>query len=385
MRLGIGMNVYDAAVKRLAELYEDGHRIVVCMSGGKDSGACLNLAIEAASMADRLPVEAVYREEEILYPGTREFVMRCHDRPEVDLHWLVAGQPMINLFSRRQPYWWICDDRLTPDQWVTQPPEYAEWIPQKHIEGIVSPDRFPPDEGKALIAVIRLRVSESTNRRMGLASSGGHLTGLEKRGGVPYRTVRPIYDWTDKDIWTAHRINKWDYNEAYDLLYKAGMPLKEMRIGPVTMNTAGIGALAFAASAWPRWFDRVCKRCPGVMQARHFGATLLKPDRYSHETWKDCYQRVCIDTAPDWIAERAAHVAAKAIEMVGRKGVKELPDVAGTNDLGAGNLLSWYKLAHVMFSGDPFALKTQQFGLKPIEPEFFREGAGTWGGGTPTW
>ena len=38
--------------------------------------------------------------------------------------------------------------------------------------------------------------------------------------------------------------------------------------------------------------------------------------------------------------------------------------------------------------GDPFSLKVggdMPGKLLPLEPEFFREGAGTWAGGKPTW
>ena len=44
---------------------------------------------------------------------------------------------------------------------------------------------------------------------------------------------------------------------------------------------------------------------------------------------------------------------------------------------------SWRNLAFTMWNGDPFSLKTDSI-LPNIEPEFFRKGAGTWGG-KPTW
>ena len=43
-----------------------------------------------------------------------------------------------------------------------------------------------------------------------------------------------------------------------------------------------------------------------------------------------------------------------------------------------GNIASWKKLAESMYNGDPISLKA---GFLPfLEPEFFREGAGYWGG-----
>ena len=120
-RLKLGSNVFDMAVKRMLEQYEGGHRIVVSLSGGKDSGVCLEICIIAATLTGRLPVEACYRDEEIAYPGTIEYLLRQAERPEVDLTWVVAGQPIPNAFDRESPYWWVFDPLVSPDDWVRKP------------------------------------------------------------------------------------------------------------------------------------------------------------------------------------------------------------------------------------------------------------------------
>ena len=119
------MNVFDAALARLTTEYEAGHRLVVSISGGKDSTCCTELAILAARAAGRLPVEVVIRDEEIMFPGTYEYVERLAERPEVSMTWLVAHQPIINAFDREQPYFWVCDPLLDPEEWVRQPPAVA--------------------------------------------------------------------------------------------------------------------------------------------------------------------------------------------------------------------------------------------------------------------
>ena len=69
---GLGVDVFTAGLNRLIELYEQGDRIMVCMSGGKDSTICAELAIMAATITKRLPVEIIMRDEEIMFPGTFE-------------------------------------------------------------------------------------------------------------------------------------------------------------------------------------------------------------------------------------------------------------------------------------------------------------------------
>lgn len=40
----------------------------------------------------------------------------------------------------------------------------------------------------------------------------------------------PLYDWTLNDIWHAHYLFNYDYNHLYDLYYKAGLKVSQMRV-----------------------------------------------------------------------------------------------------------------------------------------------------------
>lgn len=102
-KLHTGENVFQAALNRLASLFEAGHRVVVSFSAGKDSGVCLELALMVAREYGALPLSVVMRDEEIMFPGTFEYADRVAQRPEVDFHWVVANQPIINVFSREEP------------------------------------------------------------------------------------------------------------------------------------------------------------------------------------------------------------------------------------------------------------------------------------------
>src|SRR5574340_797127 len=110
----IDKTVFDASLDRLIEVYEQGHRLVVSFSAGKDSGVVLEMAILAATLTNRLPVEVIMRDEEIMFPGTFEYAERIAARPEVKFHWVYANQPVINVFNRERPYWWVFDPQLEP-------------------------------------------------------------------------------------------------------------------------------------------------------------------------------------------------------------------------------------------------------------------------------
>tara|TARA_Y100001972_G_C7650077_1_gene326826 strand:- start:90 stop:1226 length:1137 start_codon:yes stop_codon:yes gene_type:complete len=374
MKLNLNLNVFDAALNRLQEVYEAGHTVVISQSGGKDSTICMELAIMAADAAGKLPINVVHRDEEILFPNTYEYLDRVAQRPEVNMHHLYAGQPVVNVFNRNMPYWWIFDDQVNPDDWVRKPPDYAYKIEEQNINGLVTPERFPVAEGKDLMACIGLRVQESPNRRMGLFSSKGHIT-KENHVGVKY--IRPIYDWTDDDVWKAIQDFKWDYNRAYDVMVKHGRSKNALRIAPLTMTTSGIPDLQLAQKGWPRWFDRVCHRLDGIRTVAQFGKIACQPIRKSGESWEDCFKRECIQDAPDWIAERAEKVMKAELRRHIKQGGSE-KDFPQIKPLRANPNGSWKKLALNLYNGDPFSLKCNH--LNYMEPEYFRQGAGTWGG-----
>ncbi|MHC4404508.1 MAG: phosphoadenosine phosphosulfate reductase domain-containing protein, partial [Planctomycetota bacterium] len=136
-RLGLGTNVFDAAVERLTALYRAGHRVVVACSGGKDSTACLELAVLAARDTDNLPVEAFFVDEEVGIPGTVEFIERTMQRSDVALRWFVRSQySFVNAFSRSQPLYRAFDP-TAQDRWLRQPFPGAEDLKYRDLSDIV--------------------------------------------------------------------------------------------------------------------------------------------------------------------------------------------------------------------------------------------------------
>jgi predicted phosphoadenosine phosphosulfate sulfurtransferase len=365
----IGINVFDNALLRLVKLYEDGHRVIVCFSGGKDSDCCLELAIMAATQTGRLPVEVVMRDEEIMFPGTYEYAERVMNRPEVKFYWLIAGQPIINAFNRAMPYWWVFDP-LEKDKWLRPFPDWAIKIPELNIDHLVTKGRFPPPEGKELFKVIGLRTQESLNRKRGLASSGDWLT---KPNSLGVRAARPIFDWTDSDVWKAHRDFQWDYNKAYDVMRRFGFKARELRIAPPTLE-AGLNALKTAAAAWPDWFRKLSNRLPGIRSAAQFGVHAVRPVRKLGEDWEHCCTR-SLKESPDWIRERGEIIVRRVVAHHRAHSTMPFPQSDRCFSCVIG---SWKKLAEIVYTGDPFCMKQ---GYVPyIEPEFFRPGAGVWGG-----
>ena len=81
-------DVYTAARARFKLIYERFDTVAVSFSGGKDSTVCLNLALEAAAQAGRLPINAYFWDEEAIHPETIEYMHRVREHPDVKLRWL---------------------------------------------------------------------------------------------------------------------------------------------------------------------------------------------------------------------------------------------------------------------------------------------------------
>lgn len=388
-RRDLNKNVFEMAVERMQVLTDDGHRLVVSFSAGKDSGVSVEVCLLAMKASGRLigyggteKLSVVMRDEEIMYPGTFEYAERMAARPEIDFHWLIANQPIVNVFDRANPYFWVFDPMLEPEQWVRQPPAIAKRIDGKHIGAINGLSRFPPPApDKKVYSVLGLRTSESARRMMGLHSSGGYIC-LPGKGDNGMWGATPLYDWQDEDIWLAIKKFKWDYNSAYDTMNLMGVPKNHLRIAPPTLNAASVSHLGVAARAWPNWFDKVCKRLKGVRTAAQFGSRAVEPFRRVGETWEDCFKRECIHEAPaEWIAERAMKIMEIKLAAHSRHATTPFPETTRCKECTENG--SWQMLARNFYNGDPFSLKTSE--LPYVEPEFFRPGAGTWAGGSPTW
>lgn len=353
-------STYDAAIARFRTLYDRFDRVVVGFSGGKDSTVCLQLALEVARERDRLPVEAVFWDEEAVHPETIEYVERVAARDDVDLLWLCLPIAHRNACSRRVPYWFPWDPAAR-DRWVRELPARAVTSLDGFEHGMSMPEaahlpHYNPSRG--IVADVRgLRADESLRRYQAVTKKFHDNWIGEPRYGysVP---VSPIYDWTTVDVWTAPRMFGWDYNHAYDVMGAAGIPVSRQRVCP-PFGEEPLGALWMYAVCWPHLWDRMIERVPGAATAARYAKTELygygRIELPPGRTWRSWAFALVLQYDEPY-RSRISQSVARVMRMHKRKTRRPIP--AEKPDPLTG--VSWQQIANIVARGD---MKGRRAGL----------------------
>ncbi len=309
------MNVYEAAMQRIAYVFEEFEQIVVSFSGGKDSGVMLNLVLKHAQENNMLHRIAVYHMDyEAQYEMTTEYVTRTFASlpDQVKKYWMclpIKAQCATSMF---QSYWepWRVDDK---EIWCRQLPEVAiseDNFPFEfdyHVSDYDFNIRFAKEisKNKKTCFLIGIRTQESLHRYKAVNKfddrneyNGKNWT--SRVSGNCFNAY-PIYDWSVEDIWIANARFMFDYNRLYDLMYQAGVPLNAMRVAS-PFNDCATESLKLYKVLDPNNWGKLIGRVNGVNFAGLYGGTtamgwqnITKP---KHFTWKQ-YMYFLLDTLPE--------------------------------------------------------------------------------------
>jgi len=345
-------DVYAAAQERFDMLYKRFDTVVVSFSGGKDSTVCLHLALEAAAANGKLPVSAYFWDEEAIHPETIEYVERVRARADVKLTWLCLPVKHRNACSRTTPYWYCWDPEQKP-LWCRPVPQGAITSAHWFKKGMTIPEASPYVYGRqyGTVCDIRgIRADESLRRLMSVMNRLEENWLQGARLGYNY-PASPIYDWSVVDVWTAPMQHSWDYNRAYDLFYKVGVPFNDMRVCP-PFGEEPLGALYRYALCWPELWDKMVRRVPGAATAARYSRTKLYGfgDQTLPEgitSWREWCQRMLVLYPEPYRGLIAAKVAS-VIQMHKNKTARPIPE--DTADPLSG--LSWRFLANLVQRGD---------------------------------
>lgn len=348
------IDVYTAALARIEYLYKRFDHLSVAFSGGKDSTALLNLTVEVATKLGKLPVEAVFFDEEAIPPPTIDYVRRVMLRPDVRLSWYCLPFQHRNACSNEEPFWYCFDPRAKA-RWVRDIPPWAitehplfEWgMSYQHFNDIM----HPPSLGTSC-NLTGIRTQESLRRLRAVMFKRNDNYISETNLAAHIQKAHPIYDWNSTDVWRYVREKGCDYNTTYDTYNKTKFynRLLTQRVCQ-PFGEEPLRNLHIWAECFPEMWHKILGRVEGVGTAWRYANTELygvgglgKPDGV---TWRE-YLYVIYDTYPDeWRAKVTANVD-KLVHRHYDKTDYKIPDEQPHPLTG----LSWQTLCKIAIKGD---------------------------------
>ena len=166
-------NVYEAAKERYNMVFQEFDRVCVSFSNGKDSGVLLNMAIDAAREAGKLPVNVLYIDMEAQYKHAIDFTHRMFGREEVQGWWVCLPIHLRNAVSQFQPHW-LCWDKDKRDAWVREYPDSPYVVKDEDyfpffFHGMEFEEFVPAfadwfSQGQKTACLVGIRADESLNR-----------------------------------------------------------------------------------------------------------------------------------------------------------------------------------------------------------------------------
>lgn len=256
-------NVLEAARARMAMLFDQFGRVVVSISGGKDSTVVYHLALEAAEARGRT-VEVMFLDQEAEYQGTVDQIDHMMRHPSVIPKWFQIPMRLTNATSHQETWLHAWRDG---DEWVRPLSDLGT-----HDE-VGAPDRFydffPWYEAQSLEPtawIVGLRSRESLNRWRSMAKNPGFgdiFWSTKTKANDGFRFY-PIFDWNVGDVWKFIADSGVRYNRVYDAMFALkGANQRTIRVSNLVHEQA-FKALADLQEIEPDTYERLIRRLRGV-------------------------------------------------------------------------------------------------------------------------
>lgn len=333
------LNVYEAANERIKIIFNDFERVYVSFSGGKDSGVMMNLCIDyIRKYAPNRKLGVLVMDNECNFTHSLKFMHSIiqNNLDILEVYWCCLP---ITLPCTVSAYHvdWKCWNTQEEHKWVRPMSKEPYIVNMKNKpfgffrENMLDKEFYDEfgnwfSQGKSCACLIGIRTDESLNRYRAIMNEEKEMhKGLAwtKNKYVDNKmcfNCYPIYDWKTEDIWVANGKFNWQYNTLYDIFWKAGLTIAQMRVASPFMSESK-SSLNLYRVIDPTVWATLCSRVHGA----NFVATYGKQISYhsfklpAGHTWKS-FVKFLLDTLPKETAENFKQRFIQSIKFWGRVG-----------------------------------------------------------------
>ncbi|MCO5784427.1 phosphoadenosine phosphosulfate reductase [Citrobacter meridianamericanus] len=362
-------NVFEAATARIDWIFSTFTRICISFSGGKDSTVLLHMVAIAARQYRR-KFSILFVDWEAQFQHTIEHVFKMkklYEDVTDEFFWVALPLTTVNGVSQYQPEWIAWEPGV---EWVRHPPYFAitdeHYFPFYHHA--MTFESFVKDFGtwysrrKSAVVLTGVRADESLNRFWSVVTPRKLRYADDKpwttasQDGI-YYLASPLYDWKVKDIWIFHNNTAALHNTLYDLMFRAGVPLSNMRIcepfGPEQRRGLWLYH-ALEPETWAKVCVRVSGACSGAQYGNKNGGfysvnkKTVKPEGY---TWKS-YVLYLLESMPPATADHYRNKISVYLRWCLAHGYPEGIPEEQEGDTGSRDIPSWKRICRTLIRND---------------------------------
>ena len=303
------MNVVEAAMHRITNVFSNGVKVYLAFSGGKDT-LCLCGMIYELAMAGKIDLHQMtvcFIDEESIYPSMLEMTQEWRKRfmrMGAQYRWYCLPVKQVSMLHQLQDdESWITWEPGKEDVWMRQAPPYAILRdPALEYAGQMNYQTFLPKVSKDGLMLVGVRAAESVQRLKYLSMvnmTAGNTTGNN--------LIYPIYDWKDSDVWLYIKEHKLHFPQSYIDLYRVGVNKHHLRLCNF-FGAESIAGLRWVAETDPDLWNKILRREPNAYLAllywdsEMFKRSTRKRAKLEEDQDKKDYKALCkhmLFEAPD--------------------------------------------------------------------------------------